>query len=213
MGRCARCQTEATRVLRGRHQSAAGAARIECAGCGRFVGWDDGNTSDPVRTENATEATRDVAPATLGVAATAASVWPYLTRRLDLTWLPNVPFWGEPVILFTPVPNPPSAPNPPPVVYYRLTPSLLAWLERAGEQLETAGDIVQAAEFVLLMVPIWEFAATHLPPAELAAARRGPTPVLPEPPAAAVREAMAAYHERQRSGQSKRVVSSRLPMG
>ncbi|HJZ57214.1 MAG TPA: hypothetical protein VKE74_19750 [Gemmataceae bacterium] len=82
-----------------------------------------------------------------------------------------------------------EAAQPKPVAYYRLTPAVLAWLEWAGEQLEQRAaapnargdDVNQAAEFVLLMRPVWDFAREYLSAAEVSRARRRrPMVELPE---------------------------------
>jgi hypothetical protein len=94
-------------------------------------------------------------------------VWLYLTRRLELADVPNDPPWVVPAFWLGEV------------VYYRLTPAVLAWLEAAGEKLDAGGQ----RAFVEAMAPVWEFAERWLDPGEVSRARRAVPPAgLPEPP-------------------------------
>lgn len=135
--------------------------------------------------------------------------WLYLSRRLDLLFVPNEPPWV--VTLFTYGPLPPvvrgahlDQPKPPPapVPYYRLTPSVLVWFERAGVHLEAellAGRYQRAQfdEYVAAMVEVWSFADAWMDVGEVRAARLAGSAVLPErgvgPPEIAARATQVGY--------------------
>jgi hypothetical protein len=102
-------------------------------------------------------------------------VWPYVSKRLDLEWVPNAPFWSAPVIRFGAV------------WHWRLTPAMVVWLEAAGRQLEEQVVSARVARdqldvYIRVMDEVWLFAAAAFDLAELAAARAKP-PTLPEVPA------------------------------
>src|SRR5262249_26912269 len=195
-GKCPRCGVVEVRVLRGKHSAASGSARIECAGCGRFLGWSDQEIRNLGRMGDATQNVAAAGQAVTipeGVPATipgpvsdpipVPDCWLYVSKRLDLEWVPVAPIWSAPAIWFT------TGTQPTPTPHYPLTPAVIPWLERAGEQLELRAaapnargdDVNQAAEFVRLMKPVWDFARDDLSAAEVSRARRQrPVEELPE---------------------------------
>lgn len=100
--------------------------------------------------------------------------WLYVSKRLDLDWLPNTPFWSGEVITFGAT------------AFYRLTSQVLVWLEAAGDVLEShyrAGQVDhgQLVEYVNAMEVVWLFARSHLQRDSVVAARLQP-PSLPDSP-------------------------------
>lgn len=89
-----------------------------------------------------------------------AALWPYVSTRLGVHWLPNVPLWaGEAVSLGTE--TTPSA------VHYRLSPTVLHWLILAGRVLDAkfaAGQLPrqQCDLFADTMAVLYQFAAAHI---------------------------------------------------
>lgn len=162
MSLCPGCKSTSVRcVAVGKRQ------RIECAGCGRFAGYASNEVS-PAKPEPA-----EVAPLASvqrpNVELPAA--WLYVSKRLDIEWLPNVPLWAAPVITFGEA------------AYYRLTANVLAWLEAAGESLCTqvaAGNLErdQLSTYLDAMDVVFAFAYDHIPSAEIIAAR-SQSPSLP----------------------------------
>lgn len=100
--------------------------------------------------------------------------WPLVSKKLDLEWVPNAPFWAAPVIRLGAT------------WFYRLTPGVLAWLEAAGQVLEhqvVAGRVGrdQLDVYLAVMTEVWRFAEAALDPEAVRAARAAP-PTLPEVP-------------------------------
>lgn len=94
--------------------------------------------------------------------------WLYLSKRLDLLDVPagralNVIQIG-------------------PTVYYRLTPAVLVWLEHAVADMDAKKPTPDTvATVTAAMDEVYRFARSHLPAADIEAARRiGPRP-LPAP--------------------------------
>lgn len=162
MEACPGCKATAVRQITvGRRQ------RIECVGCYRFVGYVS-NEVPPARPASA-----DPVPvAGLGhQPIEQPSAWLYVSKRLDLESLPNVPMWAAPVITFNDT------------AYYRLTAAVLAWLEAAGDGLATqvaAGraERGQLDAYLTAMDVVWEFAYQFIPSNEIIRARSQP-PSLP----------------------------------
>lgn len=126
--------------------------------------------------------------------------WLYVSRRLDLLLIPNEPPWDVPAFSYggqrDPSPaevreiaawmlNPIEGAERPtvstcevrPQAFYRLTPAVLAWLERAGESLEAAVlagrvDAGQLDEYLAAMDEVWRFANLWLAGDDVRAARR-----------------------------------------
>lgn len=191
---CPRCGHHVTRVIPPSGQINTRPARIECAKCGRFVGW-----SAPAKIIPETKAAdapipppippgqplADTAAAEHARASAPPDLWLYVSRRLDLEWFPNHPFYASPTIALR---SPDAFPDGPFTTYYRLTPRVFVWLEAAGmsmEQMVLAGSVSrqQLAEYLRLMETVTEFATTHLDPRELADARRAArerVPTLPD---------------------------------
>lgn len=99
-------------------------------------------------------------------------VWLYVSRRLDLDWLPNVPLWSGQAVRFGAT------------VFYRLSARTLVWLEKAGEGLEKqclAGQVASSEldAYLTAMEVVWAFAAEHLNEQAVRAARQK-APALPE---------------------------------
>lgn len=183
---CPACKGTETRLVRPVRAKASELCRIECAGCRRFVGWAEDNTQNPAtltKTAIPLPAGRppgDPAPgprgAALGRRRPAPEAWLYVSKQLDLEWLPNAPLWAAAVIRLGER------------WFYRLTPDVVAWLEGAGPQLEAhvlAGKAGrdQVDAYVAAMLEVWRFAREAFEPAELAEARAVRTPRLPEVPA------------------------------
>lgn len=87
-----------------------------------------------------------------------------MSRRLDLEWLPNVPVWSLPTVVLGST------------VYYRLTATVLHWLDLAGQQLERdhlAGhlDRSQIDIYLTAMTQVHLFASRHLAPSTVEAAK------------------------------------------
>lgn len=128
--------------------------RLTCSRCGRLLRW-------------------------LDQSAPAASVprpaaWLYVSRRLDLIWLPDEPLFGE---LFFLDGRP----------HFRLTARVAVWLEHATDALDRRwadGQLTPADrdEALAALRVVWAFAAAHLDPATLRQARTLP-PELPPVPA------------------------------
>jgi hypothetical protein len=105
------------------------------------------------------------------------TAWLYVSRRLDLEWLPNEPLWAA-VSLTIGLATGPTA-------FYRLSPAVLVWLETAGEQLEgqwRAGKVErsQVDEYLAAMDTVWEFARVNLS-GQAVSEQRGKPVGLPEP--------------------------------
>ena len=169
--RCPRCGSEAVEAVPSLHKSAGEAVRMECAKCKRFAGWKAApprNAEPDLSSAPVPASTRPPDP---------AEFWLYASKRLDLKWLPNVPLWSTEVIAFGPESHT--------VPFFRLTPTLLVWLERAGEHLEReclAGAVPrdQLDGYLDAMRDVWAFAERHIDPAAVQAAR-ATKPELPEP--------------------------------
>jgi hypothetical protein len=151
--KCARCKNE-TRVECPEARSASGEVKTQCAKCGRFAGWvavvsESGER--PPHTEHMQEIQHTPPP----VATGQPDAWLYVSKKLDLEWLPNVPMWsGEVISLGS-------------TVYYRLTPQVYAWLDRAGTVLEKAvlagsRERSQLDAYLVSIRVVWEFAAWYL---------------------------------------------------
>lgn len=102
--------------------------------------------------------------------AIISSGWLFISRRLDLVTLPSHPLFGAPVILLGDRPH------------YRLTPAVVAWVERMGAVLDErvrAGQIPadQLAEYTAALHAVWRFADAVFPAADLASARAGAAPL------------------------------------
>ncbi len=98
--------------------------------------------------------------------------WLYVSKRCVLQWLPNVPLWSGLVVNVGPVP------------FFRVTPSVVTWLEVAGASLEAdflAGrrDRDQLDKYLDAMWVIWRFVSENLDASALKLARTQP-PVLPD---------------------------------
>lgn len=105
--------------------------------------------------------------------------WLYVSRRLDLLWLPEDPLFGD-VILVSDRPH------------FRLTARVAVWLEHAADALDRRwadGQLTPADrdEALAALRVVWEFAAAYLDPATLRQARTLP-PELPPVPAVPVWE-------------------------
>ena len=175
---CPRCKSSDTRTLTTAGKAPAEAARVECAKCGRFVRWDvaapkysprPGNESVPPKPHKSDSAgqhelQRDPPSA-------PPDVWLYVTKRLDLELLPNVPMWSAAVVSIGGV------------IYYRLSAGVLAWLEAAGESLVaevSAGRAPadQLNEYLDAMGTVYLLGSPCVSASDLAAARAQP-PSLP----------------------------------
>lgn len=87
------------------------------------------------------------------------STWLYVSKRLDLQWLPNEPLWAVPVLTIE------SAIGV--TVFYRLSARVLNWLTQAGHQLERqweSGELArdQLDAYLEAMGSVWTFAGEHL---------------------------------------------------
>lgn len=95
---------------------------------------------------------------------TSPEAWMYVSKRLNVVYLPNVPLWsGECLTLGA-------------VAYYRLTAEVLAWLELAGVALERqhlARQLPegQLDEYLRVMNEVWVFAGRHIGGSEVRRAR------------------------------------------
>lgn len=67
----------------------------------------------------------------------APIAWLYVSKRLDFHWLPNEPFWWQPVLSLGSIANP--------VAFFRLSARVLIWLEWAGELLQQSYQTGQLA--------------------------------------------------------------------
>jgi hypothetical protein len=185
--------------------------RVECSKCGRLLGYavgipleagaarvEVGRATITVQVDPvepiAADHLRDVTKMESSPPASSASTWLYVSRRLELFELPNVPPFTP--LLFTVQPAAPATPAtpatpalparvahldrptpaPPPIIFYRLTASTLAWFERMATHFEAeylAGrqPREQMDEVVRLMTEIWEFAERNLAIGEVRAAR------------------------------------------
>lgn len=211
----------------------AARVRSDCPRCGRLLGWSDGI---PLRSGGAggeapggdgwvpAATCRDMPPdaAVLPFAPSPPSTssprpaspgepqaWLYLSRRLDILFVPNEPPWVVPLFAYGPLPpivpgDHLDQPKPPPapVPYYRLTPSVLVWFERAGVHLEAellGGRLPRSQfdEYAAAMVEVWVFADAWLEVGEVRAARLAGSAVLPErgagPPEIAARATQVGY--------------------
>lgn len=188
--RCPRCGCEAVVALPTLHKRDGEAVRMECAKCKRFAGW---KAAPPRNAEPDPPSAPVAAPAPVPALAPSttlappaadpfaplapAEFWLYASKRLDLKWLPNVPLWSGEVIAF--------GPEARTVPFFRLTPTLLVWLERAGEHLEReclTGAVPrdQLDAYLDAMRDVWAFAERHIDSAAVHAARTT-KPELPEP--------------------------------
>jgi hypothetical protein len=139
--------------------------RVECIGCGRFAGWTD--QKQPIALPE-----RSSEPVNVIEEIGRPELWLYVSKRLDLEWLPNVPLWSSPVISLGGV------------AYFRLTAVVLAWLEAAGSSMErkhVADELVagQMDEYLRSMDVVMQFANVCLSADTVRAARAG-TIELPE---------------------------------
>jgi hypothetical protein len=174
---CPRCGCEAVEAVPTLHKSSGEAVRMECAKCKRFAGW----KAAPPRNAEPDPPSAPVAAPVPAPTATAAppaaapfeplapaELWLYASKRLDLKWLPNVSLWSGEVIAF--------GPEARTVPFFRLSPTLLVWLERAGAHLEReclAGAVAwdQLDAYLDAMRDVWAFAERHIDPAAVHAAR------------------------------------------
>jgi hypothetical protein len=193
---CPNCHSRLRRVLLNKGKAASGDCRSECEGCKRFWGWVSPATVASLRTEKspaggaagqppaisakpgatpaqACATSREPAPNAGELAGiTPPEVWVYVSRKLDLEWLPNAPLWAAPVVRFGAT------------WFYRLTPAVLAWLDAAGRQIEDAVlagkvGIDQLDAYLAVMAEVWRFADRVFDPA----ATRAVPAKLPEVPA------------------------------
>jgi|GEM_PF-3960265 len=184
--RCPRCGCEAVEAAPTAALFAGEAVRMECAKCKRFAGWkaapprnaEPDPPSTPVAAPVPVPSTTPAPPAAASTQRPdPAELWLYASKRLELKWLPNVPLWSGEVIAF--------GPEARTVPFFRVSPAVLVWLERAGEQLEReclAGSVPrdQLDAYLDAMRDAWAFAERHIDPAAVHAARTT-KPELPEP--------------------------------
>lgn len=162
MATCPGCKSTAVRTLIvGKRQ------RIECAGCSRFAGYVT-NEMPPPQPDPVEQASRVSAERR----QTEAATWLYVSKRLDLQLLPNVPMWNAEAISLGGV------------IYYRLTADVLAWLEAAGESLiteVTAGrvDGDQLDAYLEAMGTVYAVGSPCISAPDLVTARAHP-PSLPQ---------------------------------
>lgn len=109
-------------------------------------------------------------PAEIG----SPDAWLYVSRRLDLEWLPNTSLWAAAALTIGPT------------AYYRLSATVLVWLEVAGERLEgqwRMGTVArqQLDEYLLAMDVVREFARMNLS-GEAVRSQRARPPTLPDAP-------------------------------
>jgi hypothetical protein len=98
------------------------------------------------------------------------SHWLFISRRLDLVYLPSHPLFAAPVIVLGDRPH------------YRVTPAVVAWVERMGAVLDERVKAAQLpadqlAEYTAALHAVWRFADGAFTPAELAAARAAAAPL------------------------------------
>ncbi|MDY3555315.1 hypothetical protein R5W24_004457 [Gemmata sp. JC717] len=103
--------------------------------------------------------------------------WLYVSKRLAFEWLPNEPLWCSPAVKLGDV------------IFYRLSPAVVHWIEVVGGQAYQAGyeqgqitrDQVDA--YMEAMNTVYAFAAAHLDPAACVQAKAtAPTlPIAPGP--------------------------------
>lgn len=115
--------------------------------------------------------------------------WLYVSKRLDLEWLSNVPLWWAPVITFAGGDSDLSttAPGVNSTAFYRISPAVVAWLEAAGLSLEATcisgqTDRGQLDAYLEAMAVVWRFTDQYLHPDTMRAVRGQPGIVLPEVP-------------------------------
>lgn len=104
--------------------------------------------------------------------------WLYVSKRLNLEWVPNTAFWSGDVMILGQT------------VFYRLTPRVLIWLEWAGQLLERQYvakklERSQIDAYLTAMESVWRFAWTWFSPAARQQERQqvqtsGEDPSLPE---------------------------------
>lgn len=107
--------------------------------------------------------------------------WLYVSKRLDLQWLPNTSLWAAPVLTIglttgSVTGSATGSAGLPLVVYYRLSAQVLTWLNEAGhhlQQLWETGkvDRSQLDAYCEAMGVVWEFAGRHISEAARDAAR------------------------------------------
>lgn len=89
------------------------------------------------------------------VTPTPAASWLYVSKRLDLEWLPNEPLWASPVIRMGET------------AYYRLSARTLVWLNVSGLSLERQWQADrlprdQLNAYLEAMGTVWHFAGGRL---------------------------------------------------
>lgn len=191
--------------------------KLECAGCERLLGYSN-LTSDPPKNS---EEKINQSPSRQGddclpwVPAPPPDAWLYTSRRLDLEWLPNVPIWSAATLSLGRATASESANGDGPIIFYRLSPQVLVWLEHAGAALEhlvvTGGSNAPARDqvdaYCEAMNQVYQFAAAHLSPAEVRAAREVATrqaPALPEHEGPRIVGADDRNKEQERTGRQGR---------
>lgn len=182
---CQLCGGQSVRETKRLRNGQTVSIKLECAGCGRLLGYRNPSDDPPKFSEEK----KDDLPTDQGdnldeiTPSIPATDWLYISRRLDLQWLPNVPFWSAATITFDKGDGP--------VIFYRLSPQVLVWLEHAGTALErlvvsggsNAPDRGQVDAYCEAMETVYRFANVRVPRAETQAAREAATkqaPTLPE---------------------------------
>lgn len=102
--------------------------------------------------------------------------WLYVSKRLDLRWLPNVSLWTLPAITFT---SDTSNDDTSAVTFYRLSAQVLVWLNACGHYLEAQYltghlDRNQLDVYLGAMAHVWRFTGEHIEPAAVEAAKGQP---------------------------------------
>lgn len=120
---------------------------------------------------SASSASSAVVTSTIAIeSSSSSSDWLFVSRRLDLVSLPSHPLFAAPVILLGDRPH------------YRLTPAVVAWVERMGAVLDErvrAGQLPadQLAEYTTALHAVWRFADAVFAAADLHAARSAAAPL------------------------------------
>ncbi len=173
---CPKCGCESTKTIPTKQSESVGSCRVECVKCSRFVRWEDASPGGP------RESTPVASTTTTSVIVEIAQpdLWLYVSRRLDLAWVPSGPhdrLWAVPV--FT------QGSTDTPRAFFRLSPAVLVWLKLAGEHLEretVAGraDRGQLDAYLEAMNEVWCFATKNLSGDAVRAARAAGKVELPD---------------------------------
>lgn len=152
---CPRCKSSDTKTIPPAANAPNGCGRVECVKCGRFVRWEVASKETRKVVASDQPANIPDKPELITEELGTPDLWLYVSKRLELEYLPNVHLYQLSAISFGST------------TFYRLSARVLVWLSVAGEQLEAStlkGEYPreQFDEYLTKMDVVWAFAGAWL---------------------------------------------------